>query len=100
MGGKHRIEHTTESSDEEKHHHFDFVQDIGQLAEPAPEQPKPDNEEQDQNQNNQQKKRKKKQQNKDPFEHLHAYENIITQAFKSSIEQGNPAALKFMKEQN
>ena len=46
------------------------------------------------------KKRKKKLQNKDPFEHLHAYENIITHAFKSSIEQGNPAALKFMKEQN
>ena len=39
-------------------------------------------------------------QNKDPFEHLHAYENIITHAFKSSIEKGNPAALKFMKEQN
>ena len=31
---------------------------------------------------------------------MNAYENIITQAFKSSLDSGNPAAVKFMKEQN
>ena len=85
MGGKHRIEHS-ESSEEEKHHHFDFVQDIGHLAVINPDQQKNENGEQDQTKPSSQPKRKKKHQAKDPFEHMHAYENIITQAFKSSIE--------------
>ena len=99
----------TDSSDEE--HRFDIIQEIDELAEipnekqAVPEEgletpPGVDKEElfaeMDRIKQAKMKKRKFKIAKKDGFEHLNIYENLITVAFKKSLESGNPDALKFM----
>ena len=46
------------------------------------------------------KKKKAKALGKDGFEHLNIYEDIITAAFRKSLESGNREARKYMAEQD
>ena len=112
QGGKYRKLETTDSSSDEGNH-FNFTTEISEMN-PAltqrtefldhkrmqhADRHRDVIEPFEENRKRELLKRKKRQQ-KDGFEHLSAYEDIIIDVFKKSINSGNEAAAQYVAKQN